>query len=409
MLAALGPISGRKSGASKSRGRQPIKPRPGISNRPSRPSRPSPRGSHDLIMSERQHISHSPPVKVKSTTHKVPSTPPSGKHSGGRSSSTPKVPAGHVSAGTQRPSTTVKPRHTTPPTRNDIKKQEISINKNTKHITINRIYNYAPPKEISYAERPGQRPVSYPVYHETPPTYVYQYKESGSKYGTLLAGLALLNLGAQAAAATRTISAASQKPAKDSRDSIERASSNYKPQAGEYCKFGVRKDNGDYDETKIDCLLITSFILESQKPTAPAGGTNTTVVTISTNVTVVNITNGVVEKTTTPEPLVLYQMLANGTLVPVNVTLPEAENTTAVNTTDASNGSVASSVIVTTTTTNTTVTNAVDVKEKEIQVTPGMKCFVMRHTPTSYMKKPVPCDLLQSYADQSLKKNSAAK
>lgn len=185
--------------------------------------------------------------------------------------------------------------------------------------------------------------------------------------------------------------------------------SSYKPQPGEYCKFGVKKDNGDYEETRIDCQLITSFILQSQGTTAPAGGTNSTVVTTSTNVTVVNITNGVVEQqTTTPQP-VLYQMLANGTLVPVNVTLPGAVNTTAVNGTDASNGTVTSSMTVTTTTTNTTVTNALDVKGKEIQVTPGMQCFVMRHTPTTNMRKAVPCGLLQSYADQSIKKNSAAR
>lgn len=261
----------------------------------------------------------------------------------------------------------------------------------TTHTTINHNYNYAPPKQISYSA-PGQRPVSYPVYHGPPPTYVYQYKNSGSKYGTLLAGLALLNLGALAGTAYAV-----------SQSHNSHSQSSYKPQPGEYCKFGVKKDNGDYEETRIDCQLITSFIFQEQAK-APTGGTNSTVVSTSvTNVTVVNATNGV-EQPTTP-PNVLYQMLPNGTLVPVNITLPNADNTTNV----AANGTVMTSVTTTTTNTTTSVTNALDVKGKEIQVTPGMQCFVMRHTPTTNMRRAVPCGLLQTYADQSIKKNSAAR
>ncbi|CAG9783901.1 unnamed protein product [Diatraea saccharalis] len=260
------------------------------------------------------------------------------------------------------------------------------------HTTIHNHYHYTPPRQITYAA-PGQRPVSYPVYHGTPPTYVYQYKDSGSKYGSLLAGLALLNLGTLAGVAYAG----------------SRSSSNYKPQPGEICKFAVRKSNGDYEETKIDCQLITSFIFEEEaKAARSSGAKNSTIVTTTvTNVTVVNTTNGNAPSPTSP-PTTLYQMLPNGTLVPVNMThLHDASPTMLPNGT-ASNP-MNSSMTITTTTTNTTVVNALDVKGKEIEVTPGMECFVIRHTPSSNMRKHISCGLLQTYASQSLKKNSAVR
>jgi hypothetical protein len=240
--------------------------------------------------------------------------------------------------------------------------------------------------------------VNYPVYHGTPPSYVYQYRDSGSKYGTLLTGLALLNLGTLAGSIYAN----------------SRNHQNYKPQAGESCRFAVKKSNGDYEETKIDCMLMSSFIYEEEAK-AKAGSNSSIVTTSVTNVTVVNTTNtGPSAPAQTPAPPVtmtpLYQMLPNGTLVPVNVTAP------GLNTTGTVNGSVpvsangtTSSMTVTTTTTNTTVVNAVDVKGKDIQVTPGMECFLLRNTPTSRMKKHIPCGLLQTYATQSLKRNSATK
>lgn len=237
------------------------------------------------------------------------------------------------------------------------------------------------------------------MYQGTPPNYVYQYRDSGSKYGTLLAGLALLNLGTLAAGAAYvgTHSHGGQ--------------SNYKAQPGEVCKFAVRKSNGDYEETKIDCQLITSFILQDQpKASSGAGGANSTVVTTSvTNVTMVNMTNADSATTTTPVPTNLYQMLSNGTLVPLNVTAPINNNNTNIVPSLTPNGAATSSVTVTTTTTNTTVVNALDVKGKEIELTPGMECFVIRHSPTQNMKKHVSCGLLQSYATQSLKKNAGVR
>lgn len=272
---------------------------------------------------------------------------------------------------------------------------------NTPHTTVvNHNYHYTPPQQIRYSS-PGQtQSYSYPVYHGQPPTYVYKYKDSGSKYGTLLAGLALLNLGTLGASVYAASKAGSS------------PTSHYSPQPGEYCKFGVKKENGDYEETGIDCNLITSFILRQQSsvPEQKAGTNSTSVTTITNTTTIVNSTNGEEAPQTTPPPQkVLYEMLPNGTLVPVNVTLPAAANTTENNST-AANGPVTSSVTITTTTTNTTVTNALDVKGEAIKVTPGMQCYIIRHTrPNNDMRTTVPCGLLQSYADQSIKKNAAAR
>lgn len=246
--------------------------------------------------------------------------------------------------------------------------------------------------------------MSYPVYHGSPPTYVYQYKNSGSKYGTLLAGLALLNLGALAAGTAAYV--ASSHNGNSNYNSNNPQYSNYKPQPGEYCKFGVKKDNGDYEETRIDCQLITSFILQADQAQSQSGGANKTVVTTSvTNVTTVNMTNGLEPAhppmNTTMVGDKLYQIMPDGTLVPVNMT--------ALNATTNTNGTMSVVTTVTNTTTVTEGTNAIDVKGQPIAVTPGMQCFVIRHTPVNDMRKTVPCGLLQTYAEQSLKKNSAAR
>lgn len=269
---------------------------------------------------------------------------------------------------------------------------------NTVHHTTNVYnYHYSPPQRISYAPPHGGPAVSYPVYHGTPPTYVYQYKNSGSKYGTLLAGLALLNLGTLAGAAY-----------------AHSRTQQYKPIPGEVCKFAVKKDNGEYEETRIDCQIISSFILEdlAQRST----GTNSTVSVVTvTNTTVTNSTN-MMAANPTPAPAapvpgnVLYAMLPNGTLVPVNQT--DTPTTAAPMNASlgglAPNGTVITSSVVTTTT-NTTVVNALDVKGKPVQVTPGMQCFVIRSSSSHYMKKPVQCGLLQTYADKSIRKNSATR
>ncbi|XP_053625858.1 uncharacterized protein LOC128683859 [Plodia interpunctella] len=245
------------------------------------------------------------------------------------------------------------------------------------HTTINNHYhyNYNPPQQIRYTSSTGVSN-NFPVYHSPPPTYVYQYKDSGSKYGTLLAGLALLNLGVLGAG----VYANSQ------------SHKTYQTQPGEVCKFGLRKDNGDYEETRIDCQIISSYIFQYQATSttaSPNAQGNMTVVTVTvTNTTTVNNAN--------PVGLMGGEvMLPNGTLIATNVT------GNAVNSTSTSS--------VTTTTTNTTTVNALEVKGKPIEVTPQMKCYVMKTSPTSNMKMSVDCGLLQAYAVQSLKKNSAIR
>ncbi|XP_013180539.1 PREDICTED: uncharacterized protein LOC106127101 [Papilio xuthus] len=266
---------------------------------------------------------------------------------------------------------------------------------NTGHTTnVHYHYNYNPPQRISYAPAHGGPPVSYPVYRGAPPTYVYQYKDSGSKYGTLLAGLALLNLGTLAGGL------------------YANRHSNYKPQPGEICKFGIRKANGDYEETKIDCKLITSFIFEEEAK-KPSGVQNSTVTTTTvTNTTVVNTTNLAEAPPQPPVAFPLYTMLPNGTLVPVNGTMFNVTSmnniTNANDSAPVGNANASTVTSVTTTTTNTTVTNALDVKGKPVDVTPNMKCYVIRNSPSSNMRRSVPCGLLQTYADQSIKKNSAS-
>lgn len=243
---------------------------------------------------------------------------------------------------------------------------------------VHHHYHYNPPQQIRYTA-PGGATHNYPVYHGTPPTYVYQYKDSGSKYGTLLAGLALLNLGTLGGALYAS-----------HHSSGSSSSSNYTPKPGEICKFGVRKDNGDYEETKIKCDMITSFIW-AEEAKANASNTNQTVVTTTvTNTTVVNTTDAM------PMPQNDFEMLPNGTIVP--------KNTTEFNSTLPINGTSTSSVVTTTVTNTTHVVDALDDKLKgpPVAVTPGMQCYVIRTTPSSTLKKTVSCGLLQSYAQQSL-------
>uniref|UniRef100_A0A2A4JFQ8 Uncharacterized protein n=1 Tax=Heliothis virescens TaxID=7102 RepID=A0A2A4JFQ8_HELVI len=275
------------------------------------------------------------------------------------------------------------------------------------HTTNVYNYHYSPPQRITYTPVRGSPPVSYPVYHGTPPTYIYQYKNSGSKYGTLLAGLALLNLGTLAGAAYA-----------NSHNS--QSHYNYKPQPGEVCKFAVKRDNGDYEETKIDCRIISSFILQDQGQLRNTGTNSTVSVVTVTNTTVMNMTNMAPNQQSAPVPVPgnpLYQMLPNGTLVPVNATVPVAPpmptpvpvNPMSMSPNIYPNGTLITSSVVTTTTTNTTLVNALDVKGRPVEVTPGMQCFVIRNSPTSNMRKNVPCGLLQTYAEKSLRRNSATR
>ncbi|XP_026495992.2 uncharacterized protein LOC113400573 [Vanessa tameamea] len=188
-------------------------------------------------------------------------------------------------------------------------------------------YHYYPPQQISYGS------VQHPVFHGHPPVYVYEYRNSGSRFDNLLTGLALYNLGRMSA---------------NRHDHYHNGEYTRRP--GEICKLSIHKTNGEYEETRIDCKLMSSFIWDAEREQK-----------ISTNVT----------KTVT---------------VVQNVT-KDGNSTVLIQ--------------------NTTVVDALQVKGPSINVTPGMSCFMIRVSrETSILKRKVECGLLQEYATKSLRYNS---
>ncbi|GBP14538.1 hypothetical protein EVAR_7806_1 [Eumeta japonica] len=251
----------------------------------------------------------------------------------------------------------------------------ISGNNNYRGSTTNNVhhhYHYTPPLQIHYAPRGGPA-YSYPVFQSQPPTYVYKYRDSSSKYGPLLAGLSLLNLGMLTAS---TFS--------------HHRNRHYRSQPGEVCKLGIRKENGDYEETKINCEIISSFIWadEDRRRTSAANpghnSTSSTVTVTMTNTTTTTANNN--NSALNDVPATLYTMLPNGTLVQVNAT--------------QTNGSVTSSVTTVTTTNTTTVSDALDPKNNgpPVMVTDGTQCYLMRRTRTNNMRHTIACSLLLMYS-----------
>lgn len=190
-------------------------------------------------------------------------------------------------------------------------------------------YHYHAPQQINYH---GQS--HYPVYHGQPPAYVYQYRSSGSRFDTLLVGLALYNLGTM------------------SRSHDYHRS--YRGHDNENCRLGVRKENGDYEETRIECRLMTSFIWEEERKVTD-GATSTV-----TNTTITKIISNAGNNT-----------LNDTEIIQTNITV-----------------------------------NAVDIKGPSIEVTPGMQCYLIRNSPMGNMRKSVPCGLLRTYALQSFRNNA---
>lgn len=106
---------------------------------------------------------------------------------------------------------------------------------------VHHHYHYSPPNHVTYGS------VSHPVYQSQPPIYVYEYRNSGSRFDNLLAGLALYNLGRMSA---------NHHHYDSNRD--------YRSPPGEICKLGISRPHGEYEETRIDCKLISSFIWEAE-------------------------------------------------------------------------------------------------------------------------------------------------
>lgn len=219
---------------------------------------------------------------------------------------------------------------------NHVPKQTVTHQQNTNYVhksEVHHHHHYSPPQQIGYGSH------SYPVYQAPPPVYVYQYRDSGSRFDNLLTGLALYNLGRMSAS--------------HSHYDVNRE---YRGTPGEICKLGIRKSNGDYEETRVECRLMTSFIWDTS--TQPH-----------------NVDQHSERKIST---------------------------TTVVNVTHTTNNNGPNSDTSTVTVTNTTVVSALDSKGESIKVTPEMTCYLIRISrDTSMMKKDIPCALLQTYAQSS--------
>lgn len=201
------------------------------------------------------------------------------------------------------------------------------------HHHYNYNYHYSPPQQINYGS------TYHPVYHGPPPTYIYEYRDSGSKFDTLLTGLALYNLGRMS-----------------SGNNYHYHNREYYGNPGEKCKFIIYKDNGDYEETRIDCKLMSSFIWEHERMPNSVESSKT--------VTVTNI-----EKIVTNDNISSVTTVQNKTVV---------------------------------------VEDALKVKGPSILVAPGMRCFMIRISrDSSMMRKQVDCGLLQTYAVTSFRSNSS--
>ncbi|XP_022822546.1 uncharacterized protein LOC111353681 [Spodoptera litura] len=215
--------------------------------------------------------------------------------------------------------------------------QQHNVNHNSyvAHTEVYHHYNYNPPQQISYGS------TYHPVYQGHPPVYVYEYRDSGSRFDNLLTGLALYNLGRSS----------------EMHHHYD-ADRQYSGSPGEICKLGISKRTGEYEETRINCNLMSSFILEDVS---------------------------VPHRNDQQQQHVV-------------------KNTTQVQVTQTVNGTGNSSLTTVTVTSNT-VEDALKVKGPSITVTPGMTCYMIRIFRDSSFRKPVDCGLLQEYARSSLHRN----
>lgn len=207
---------------------------------------------------------------------------------------------------------------------------------------VHHHYHYSPPQQINYGS------AHHTVYQGPPPVYVYEYRDSGSRFDNLLTGLALYNLGRMSAG--------------HHDHDFHRE---YSGTPGEICKLGISKQNGEYEETRIDCKLMSSFIWEA------SSSQNTHHAVSSSSVT-----------------------------------------TTQINVTQSGNSSTTGNITSVTTVTvkNDTVLDALKAKGPSITVTPGMTCFMIRISKdSSILKKNVECGLLQEYARRSFRPNSSER
>ncbi|XP_063378635.1 uncharacterized protein LOC134665600 [Cydia fagiglandana] len=101
-------------------------------------------------------------------------------------------------------------------------------------------FTYHPPTHITFMCRHCAAPVTYPVFHGQPPTYVYKYRETVSRYGVLLTGLALYNLGRSPSVPYHV-----QDPE-------------------EKCNLQIR-DWNHFEQTTFPCFIMSTFIERKTK------------------------------------------------------------------------------------------------------------------------------------------------
>ncbi|KPI91635.1 hypothetical protein RR46_15139 [Papilio xuthus] len=157
-------------------------------------------------------------------------------------------------------------------------------------------YTYHPPNHIYFMCKQCSSLVAYPVYHGTPPTYVYKYREYGGRYGDLLSGLALYNLG--------------------------RASNEqwhytlYERRPDEKCSLQI-VDQNLFEETTFPCLMMSSFVDSSNNFLKNPHPLDITTAQINVRALVHN--NGTVIKVTKDQECVIWH---NSTIKNEHVMIP---------------------------------------------------------------------------------------
>ncbi|CAH2073532.1 unnamed protein product, partial [Iphiclides podalirius] len=100
-------------------------------------------------------------------------------------------------------------------------------------------YSYHPPAHIYYTCKHCSSHIAYPVYHGVPPAYVYKYREYGGRYGDLLTGLALYNLGRAA--------------------NEHWHYTMYEQRPEEKCNMQI-VDRNLFEQTTFPCFMMSSFV-----------------------------------------------------------------------------------------------------------------------------------------------------
>nr|XP_021185057.2 uncharacterized protein LOC110372578 isoform X2 [Helicoverpa armigera] len=101
-------------------------------------------------------------------------------------------------------------------------------------------YTYHPPNHIMFTCRTCSSTELYPVYRPLPPTYVYTYKDSDSRFRDVLTGLSLYNLGRSSATGSSY-------------------AHHYTPRSEEKCSLQII-ERSHFEETEFPCFMISTFI-----------------------------------------------------------------------------------------------------------------------------------------------------